>query len=185
MPHEHCTAIRSPSQYSQKTVERAGPKAPRALARAGWPPTRPPLRRRCGTLRTRDRDAGCTGTQRPRRASRPTRGPAPARRGMNAFRRGPSGPGPTVRRSGTGPFLGEVRGSRSASAGGPVDGAQLVEAVGEGAACQCVEHGCFGLVGDPCEVLSRVVVTRHSRAFPPRGPTAACRRWMSGRSPPV
>jgi hypothetical protein len=35
---------------------------------------------------------------------------------------------------------------RSGSTAGPVDGAQLVEAVGEGAACQCAEDGCLGLV---------------------------------------
>jgi hypothetical protein len=46
---------------------------------------------------------------------------------------------------------------RSGSTAGPVDGAQLVEAVGEGAACQCVEDGCLGLVGKPHEVLSGVV----------------------------
>ncbi len=44
---------------------------------------------------------------------------------------------------------------RSGSTVGPVDGAQLVEAVGEGAACQCAED--LGLVGEPDEVLSGVV----------------------------
>src|SRR5258708_38332987 len=48
-------------------------------------------------------------------------------------------------------------GSRSGSNAGPVDGAQLVEAVGEGAARQCAEDGCLGLVGEPDEVLSGVV----------------------------
>src|ERR1700722_4439090 len=40
---------------------------------------------------------------------------------------------------------------------GLVDGAQLVEAVGEGVACQCAEDGCLGIVGEPGEVLSGVV----------------------------
>ena len=46
---------------------------------------------------------------------------------------------------------------RSGSTAGSVDGAQLVEAVGEGAVCQCAEDGCLGLVGEPDEVLSGVV----------------------------
>ncbi|MDQ1474893.1 MAG: hypothetical protein QOE62_122 [Actinomycetota bacterium] len=46
---------------------------------------------------------------------------------------------------------------RRGSIAGPVDGAQLVEAVGEGAACQGGEDGRLGLVGEPDEVLSRVV----------------------------
>jgi hypothetical protein len=40
---------------------------------------------------------------------------------------------------------------------GPIDRAQLVEAVGEGAACQRAEDGCLGLVGQPDEVLGGVV----------------------------
>jgi len=46
---------------------------------------------------------------------------------------------------------------RSGSTVGSVDGAQLVEAVGEGVASQRAEDGCLGLVGEPGEVLSRVV----------------------------
>ncbi len=60
---------------------------------------------------------------------------------------------------------------RSGSTAGPVDGAQLVEAVGEGAACQCAEDGRLGLVGEPDKLLSGVI---GDQALPgpirPRGP---------------